>query len=56
MPQTQEAGEGRWTERLKAGRTEMEMFLDPSSCVLYVGLSPRRRTGRKVRFLGQVQV
>lgn len=49
MPQTQEAGEGRGTERWEAGRAEMEMLLDPSSCVPSVRPSPSRRTGRKVR-------
>lgn len=49
MPQTLEAGEGRGTERLEVGRAEMDMFLDPSSCVPSVTPSPRRRTGRKVR-------
>ena len=34
---------------MEAGRAELEMLLDASSCVSYMRLSPRRRTGRKVR-------
>lgn len=56
MPQTQEAGEGRWAERLERRRTEMEMLLDPSRCVPSVRPSPRRSLARKVRsFQGQCE-
>ena len=43
-------GWGRERDReVGGGEAEMEMLLDPSSCVPSVRPSPRRRTGRNVR-------
>lgn len=55
MLQIQEAGERSWTERQEVGRAETE---PPHPLILYpkCKTSPRRRTGRKVEFLGQVGV